>query len=127
MMNIKFLPGILIFSLFFTSASYAFDFTGIYKCAGYDPYLNKPYTGTLVIEQQNAVYKISMVYNTGERYRATGGPYDENLLSVVFQDTKNPEVIGLEQYRLSNDKKQMGGFWVYLGKDKLGKEVCIKQ
>ena len=65
-----------------------------------------------------------MKYDTGENYRATGGQYNEELLSVVFQDMKDLKKVGLEQYRWSKGKKEMGGFWVYLGEDKLGTEIC---
>lgn len=106
---------------------FAFDYVGVYKCTGHDPYLNKDYAGTLTIEQQKTVYKISMKYDTGEIYRATGGPYGNELLSVVFQDTKDCKKVGLEQYYWDKERKKMGGFWVYLGEDKLGTEVCEKQ
>tara|TARA_R110000868_G_scaffold48766_2_gene157902 strand:- start:589 stop:972 length:384 start_codon:yes stop_codon:yes gene_type:complete len=101
-------------------------FVGTYHCTGHDPYLDRDYKGTLTVAQQNTVYKITMEYDTGEKYRATGGQYNEELLSVVFQDEADPHVVGLEQYHLLDDKTSMGGYWVYLGKDKLGKETCTK-
>ena len=101
-------------------------FAGTYKCHGFDPYLNKYYSGTAIIKQQNTVYSIQMSYDTGEISRATGGQYNEKLLSVAFQDTKDLKKVGLEQYTLQDDKKTIEGYWVYLGKDKLGKETCEK-
>lgn len=102
------------------------NFVGEYNCHGHDPYLDKDYSGTVKIEQQNAVYKITMKYDTGEEYQATGGPYGDTLLSVVFQDKNNLKQVGLEQYHWEEALKKMGGFWVYLGEDKLGTEVCEK-
>lgn len=117
-----------IIGLLVTTNAFAnVDFIGVYRCKGHDPYLNKDYSGTVTIAQQNTVYKITMQYDTGEKYRATGGPYGDDLLSVVFQDTKNLKRVGLEQYRLEKGAKKMGGFWVYLGEDKLGTEICDKQ
>jgi hypothetical protein len=68
-----------------------------------------------------------MSYDTGEKALGTGGLYDKHLLSVVFQDTSDPHHVGLEQYHFTEDYKTMSGYWVYLGKDKLGKEICDKQ
>lgn len=99
-------------------------FAGDYKCVGYDPYIKKQYTGTVSIREQNTVYKILMQYNTGEKLVATGGQYNEQLLSVVFQDPSNLRKVGLEQYTFDTDRKKIQGYWVYLGKDKLGSEVC---
>lgn len=121
----KYLAWLL--ALLITSPLYAQTFAGTYRCTGYDPYLNRDYKGTLEVKPQNTVYRIKMTYDTGEVYNATGGQYNDELMSVVFQDSKNLRRVGLEQYHLSADKKQMGGFWVYLGKDKLGKEICIKE
>lgn len=104
----------------------ATSFLGSYHCNGFDPYLNRKYSGTVKVEQQSAVYRITMTYDTGETYYATGGQYNDELLSVVFQDHSDLKVVGLEQYRWAPDNKSIGGFWVYLGKDKLGSEVCIK-
>ena len=103
------------------------NFAGVYKCTGRDPYLNKNYSGIVTISPQNTVYQLDMRYDTGEVARGTGGLYNSELLSVVFQDTTDLNKVGLEQYRWSKDRKKMGGYWVYLGKDKLGTEVCEKQ
>jgi hypothetical protein len=119
---------LLLATLLLSSTSFAASFLGTYRCSGYDPYLNRDYTGTVTIEQQNTVYKMTMHYDTGESYNGTGGQYSEDLLSVVFQDKKDLTTVGLEQYHyLSDDKKQIGGFWVYLGKDKIGREICDRQ
>jgi len=117
----------LLLASFVTLTAHASAFLGTYKCTGHDPYLNEDYKGTLVVKQQNTVYSITMTYNTGEKYKGTGGQYNEELMSVVFQDPKNPKIVGLEQYHMAPDHKTMGGFWVYLGKDKLGRESCIRQ
>ena len=102
-------------------------FLGTYKCTGTDPYLNKKYSGTVVVHQQHTVYRLEMNYDTGEHYLGTGGQYDPTLMSVVFQDTQNPKRIGLEQYTfIDKEKTRMQGYWVYLGDDKLGVEVCKK-
>jgi hypothetical protein len=118
---------LLLALLLSVNSAYAASFIGTYHCTGHDPYLNRDYTGTVVIAQQNTVYKISMTYDTGEKYIATGGQYNEELLSVVFQDVNDLHKVGLEQYRLTPNRKQMGGYWVYLGEDKLGREVCLKE
>jgi hypothetical protein len=47
-------------------------------------------------------------------------------MSVVFQDKKDLKHVGLEQYTFSADRKNIQGYWVYLGEDKLGSEVCEK-
>jgi len=99
-------------------------FLGSYKCSGYDPYLKQSYTGSVLVTQQKTVYRLNMKYDTGETYDATGGQYDPTLMSVVFQDRENLKRVGLEQYKLADDKLSMQGYWVYLGEDKLGKEVC---
>lgn len=110
------------------AASYVVpSFVGVYRCHGTDPYLNKDYTGTVKVTQQNTVYRLEMDYDTGEKSIGTGGLYDKYLMSVVFQDTTDPKHIGLEQYHFTPDYKTMSGYWVYLGKDKLGKEICEKQ
>lgn len=103
------------------------DFLGTYQCKGTDPYLKKDYKGTVIVKQQNTVYSIVMNYDTGENYMATGGQYNPTLMSVVFQDKKNLKRVGLEQYALSDDKKTMRGYWVYLGQDKLGREICERE
>jgi hypothetical protein len=104
------------------------SFTGTYHCKGHDPYLNTDYSGTVVITPQNTVYSLLMTYDTGitEVDRGTGGMYDKTLLSVVFQNEKDLKKVGLEQYHLSDDLTQISGFWVYLGEDKLGTEVCTR-
>jgi hypothetical protein len=112
---------ILLPSLAFAAESV---FEGTYNCKGFDPYLNRNYTGTVIVKQQHAVYSLDMHYDTGENYRGTGGQYDPTLMSVVFQDKKDLKRVGLEQYALSNDKNTMQGYWVYLGEDKLGTEIC---
>lgn len=102
-------------------------FSGVYDCKGSDPYLNKDYTGVVTVVQQNAVYRLDMQYSTGEKYVGTGGQYDPKLMFVAFQDIKNPHRVGLEQYTLTDDKKTIQGFWVYLKEDKLGSEVCTRR
>jgi hypothetical protein len=102
-------------------------FAGVYDCTGTDPYLNTDYTGTVTVKQQNSVYLLDMSYNTGEKYVGTGGQYNPTLMFVAFQDTKNLNRVGLEQYTLSDDKSTIQGFWVYLKEDKLGKEVCKRR
>jgi hypothetical protein len=112
--------------LFYTSICSAFiDFAGTYKCKGTDPYLNKEYSGTVKISHQNTVYRLEMHYDD-EYSVGTGGLFDQDTLAVVFQNTKKPKLIGLERYAYSEDHKTIYGYWVYLGKDKLGKEVCEK-
>ncbi len=117
---------LLAISLFLLSSfTYAAaEFLGTYRCHGYDPYINANYSGTVIVKQQGPVYRLEMDYDTGERSLGTGGQYDPVLMSVVFQDKKNIKNTGLEQYHLSDDKKTMSGYWVYLGDDKLGKESC---
>lgn len=120
----------LLFLLLFTLSTHSYaasDFIGTYKCHGFDPYRNKEYSGTVIVRQQNTVYSLDMNYDTGDHDLGTGGQYDPSLMSVVFQDPKNLKSVGLEQYTFSADSKTMSGYWVYLGKDKLGTEVCIKQ
>lgn len=118
---------ILLFCLLFFSTSYAdYEFEGTYRCAGYDPYLNKDYSGTVHIVRYNTVFNLLMEYDTGEVARGTAGLWDSLTLAVVFQDLKNLENIGLERYSFSKDHKRIQGYWVYLGRDKLGKEVCQK-
>jgi len=115
-------------SLIFTSLSFAnHDFEGTYRCAGFDPYLNEDYAGTIHIVQYKAVYHLLMEYDTGEVARGTAGLWDTDTLAVVFQDLKNLANIGLERYSFSNDGTKIQGYWVYLGRDQLGKEVCVKQ
>lgn len=123
-MKRKFLSSLLL--LLSAPVYAASSFIGSYHCKGFDPYLNKNYSGTVKVEQQNTVYRITMTYDTGQIYHATGGQYNDELLSVVFQDDADLKTVGLEQYHWSPDKKAIGGFWVYLGKDKLGSEVCEK-
>lgn len=67
-----------------------------------------------------------MMYDTGEISQGTAGLWDETSLAVVFQDRKDPKKIGLERYTYSKDHEKIQGYWVYLGGDKLGKEVCEK-
>lgn len=67
-----------------------------------------------------------MSYDTGDEAVGTGGLYDLNTIAVVFQDTRDHKKIGLERYSLSKDRQHIEGFWVYLGKDKLGRESCEK-
>ena len=117
---------LLIASLVYFVNAYAVnaEFVGTYRCEGFDPYLNKKYSGAVVVLQQNTVYRVEMTYDTGEAYHATGGQYDPTLMSVVFQNDENLKQVGLEQYKLSDDKQTMSGYWVYLGGEKLGREVC---
>ncbi|GEM_PF-6123786 len=118
----------IISLLFFASTCFADpDFEGTYRCAGFDPYINKDYSGTVHIVRYNTVYNLLMEYDTGEVARGTAGLWDSATLAVVFQDLKNLQNIGLERYSFSKDRKRIQGYWVYLGKDKLGKEVCEKQ
>ena len=104
------------------------DFAGTYKCKGFDPYLNRPYSGKITITPQNTVYRLVMDYDSDtDNYNGTAGLYDEHSLAVVFQSEKNLKKVGLERYAYSDDKKHIQGYWVYLGKDKLGSEVCEKE
>lgn len=103
------------------------NFAGSYKCKGFDPYLNRAYTGKVTISPQNTVYHLVMKYDSNDVYHGTGGLYDEQTISVVFQDPKNLKKVGLERYSYADDKKSIQGYWVYLGKDKLGSEVCIRE
>jgi len=119
-------PLLLATILLFSTSTFAAtaSFTGTYRCTGTDPYLKKNYAGTVTIKPQNTVYRLEMKYDTGETLRGTGGQYDEHLLFIAFQDPKNLKKVGLEQYRWSADKQKIGGYWVYLGQDKMGTEVC---
>jgi hypothetical protein len=108
------------------SATLPSTMVGVYHCKGYDPYLDKDYSGTITVSHQNAVYRLDMDYDTGEKALGTGGMFGRNDMSVVFQDINNPKVIGLERYQASTDNKTMSGYWVYLGQDKLGKEICTR-
>ncbi|OGT69666.1 MAG: hypothetical protein A3J38_04920 [Gammaproteobacteria bacterium RIFCSPHIGHO2_12_FULL_45_9] len=110
-----------------THAYCASDFAGTYRCKGFDPYINKEYSGTVQIIPQNSVYRLEMEYDTGDKAIGTAGLYDDNTVAVVFQDIKNLKKVGLERYSYSDDHRKIQGYWVYLGKDKLGKEVCEKE
>jgi hypothetical protein len=115
--------AILLFSV--TSTVYAeTGFEGTYHCKGTDPYMNKTYEGTVKVSHKNAVYQLEMTYDNGEKAVGTGGQYEPTLRSVVFQDQENLKHIGLEQYTFTPDRKKIQGYWVYLGEDKLGREVC---
>jgi hypothetical protein len=104
------------------------DYTGTYKCKGMDPYTKDTYTGTITIEPQNTVYKLYMSYDTGENSVGTGGLFDEDELAVVFQNVDDSKKVGLERYaRDPKNPNKLQGYWVYLGQDKLGKEICEKQ
>jgi len=111
-----------------TSFSYALvDFEGTYACAGVDPYENKDYKGIIKIIRQPPVYQLEMDYDDGDHLVGTAGLFDNDALAVVFQNTKKKELIGLERYSFSDKKhKKIQGYWVYLGQEKLGKEVCEK-
>lgn len=98
----------------------------IYECKGYDPYLKRNYTGVIVIKPQNTVYSLKMAYNTGEEVKGTGGLYDNNTIAVVFQDKRDARKVGLERYSVADDSEHIQGYWVYLGQDQLGSEVCNK-
>ena len=116
----------LILASCVTTCYAAYDFTGSYQCKGFDPYLNRNYTGLVIIKQQKTVYKLKMVYDTGEEADGTGGLYDDNTIAVVFQDDKDLKKVGLERYSLADDGKTIQGYWVYLREDKLGSEICTK-
>jgi hypothetical protein len=115
---------LLLFS-YISICSAFIDFAGTYKCKGTDPYLNKEYSGTIKIIHQNTVYRLEMHYDDEDSV-GTGGLFNQDTLAVVFQNTKKLKLIGLERYAYSDDHKIIYGYWVYLGKDKLGKEVCEK-
>jgi hypothetical protein len=117
------LSSLLLFAV--TQCAWA-GFEGHYKCHGNDPYLGKDYTGTITVTPQNAVYQLVMDYDTGEHAFGTGGEYDKTIMFVVFQDQTDKTKIGLEQYQFSDDDNKIAGYWVYLGKDKLGREICDK-
>lgn len=120
--------GVLfLISLFFcANVLAANDFTGKFTCKGHDPYLNKDYTGTIEVTPHNTVYDLKMKYDTGEDAKGTGAQYNTQLLFVVFQDTKDLKKVGLEQYEWKENGSKLAGFWVYLGSDKLGREICEK-
>jgi hypothetical protein len=118
------LLAVVLFSFASTVFAAEAGFEGTYKCKGYDPYANKAYQGTIIVTHKNAVYQLTMDYDSGEKAIGTGGQYDPTLMSVVFQDKENLKHIGLEQYTFTPDRKKIQGYWVYLGEDKLGSEVC---
>jgi hypothetical protein len=110
--------------LLFCGTALAADFAGTYTCHGYDPYMDRNYSGSVVIFPDKTVYKLDMVYDTGDKDIGTGGKYSDDLLSVVFQSRKDLKQVGLEQYHFTDNDTKISGFWVYLGKNKLGREVC---
>ena len=116
----------LLFASCITTCYAQYNFAGVYECEGFDPYLKRHYTGVIVIKPQNTVYKLTMAYNTGEEAKGTGGLYDDDTIAVVFQDSRDARKVGLERYSLSEDQKYIQGYWVYLGQDKLGTEICKK-
>lgn len=124
-MNRKFAALLLSFAIPVSHADS--DFTGTYHCHGYDPYLKTKYKGKVVITPQNTVYNLRMTYDTGEDANGTGGLFDPDTISVVFQDTKDLKKVGLERYSVSKDRRRIAGYWVYLGKDQLGTEECKKE
>jgi len=103
------------------------NFEGTYKCKGFDPYLNTAYSGKIKIVHYNTVYNLIMKYDTGDTAIGTAGLWDNDTIAVVFQDIKNPKIVGLERYSYTKDHKKIQGYWVYLGKDKLGEEMCEKE
>lgn len=108
------------------SISYSAPLEGSYRCEAQDPFLNKSYKGTVTIKKSHQTYSLEMNYDIGEKYKGTG-ILSGNLLSIVFQDTVNPENIGVVQfYKLSDDNKVLEGHWTYLGKDKTGTETCTR-
>jgi hypothetical protein len=116
--------GLFALLLCSSAAWAASDFEGSYNCKGHDPYENKDYSGHVTVTHTHAVYQLEMNYGAGVEMSATGGQYDPTLMSVVFQDKKDLKRVGLEQYKFADDKKKMQGYWVYLGGEKLGTEVC---
>ncbi len=99
---------------------------GTYKCKGSDPYINKDYTGTVTITKNGKVYNFDMHYYTGEASKGTG-LLRNDMLMLVCQDPANvKDSTCIEYYAISKHDKKLVGEWVYLGKNKIGKETCSK-
>jgi len=108
---------------------------GTYKCNGIDPYLNnKAYTGKLVVKAQgNNVYHTIMDYDEGDKKSHDSfiyigvGLFNNNVLSIGFQNKLDMSSVGMQNYTYTATKNQLQGNWVYLEKNKVGHETCVKQ
>ena len=98
----------------------------IFKCQGVDPLLKQEYSGLITISKNGDVYNLQMDYDTGEKSIGTGILKDRTL-SVIFKDANNASNTGVQLYVITDHNKRLEGDWVYLGRNSIGKETCVKK
>lgn len=100
------------------------DLTGLYDVAGFNPYTNLPYTGTVDIQRQDSVYGALWVFTDGST-RAGTGLVEDGVLSFVFENSTTPGTPGVIVYDRSGHR-QLSGEWVLFGNALVGTETLTR-
>lgn len=109
---------LVLTTAFLATSLYAIE--GIYDVQGYDPYIQKKYSGgAFITKDQNGVYQAR--WNTeGKKYVGTG-LMSENEISFIFTSPDDPNATGVQIYKIEGTT--LKGSWVLLGKSLVGSET----
>lgn len=118
-----------LIALFIIFAGSLTAIEGNYDVTGFDPYDNKPYTGTVSIKKdKNDVYQASWnIVEEGKKFTYSGtGLKTDNQVSFTYRNTSpGQDELGLQIYKISD--KALEGPFVYLNKNLIGKEKLVKK
>lgn len=123
----KLLGSTLLLALAGTAFAATPDFSGTYNCQGHDPFVNKPYTGTINIDKNGQAYHVVMTFDKGDDLDGVGIlSQDGQNLAVAAQETKPTKApqVSVSVYSLSADGNQLISSWTTVGKNQAVTETC---
>jgi hypothetical protein len=113
-----------MFSIFFIlSPLFMFaHITGTYQVFGFDFATQQPYTGTVVIQKQNATYTAIWTFDEGGTDVGTGVKHDDSI-AFVFNENGSANY-GVQLYEI--DRHSLKGPWTRFGTDTIGIERIVR-
>jgi hypothetical protein len=119
----KFAAFVFAFVLFaFALELSAIEIPGSYKFQGFDPFINKEYSGKATITKNGKIYNARWEFANGEVYTGTGLELGDQV-AFVFKSTQEGKC-GIQVYRVEGEA--LIGDWTFIGEDKVGREILKK-
>lgn len=110
-----------MFLLLFPLSAYA-SIAGVYEVHGYDPEIDREYSGKAIIEKHGKIYNVTWIFPAGNIDVGTAVKAGDSLSISFYEIATNTYGTQLSQI----DGKQLQGPWVRFNTNKKGYEKLCK-
>src|SRR3989338_6726076 len=110
--------------------AYADQLSGTYNCSGVDPTFPKTgqYTSTITVTPMGKAKNVYQMFEKDDFNHSSNeiGVIEGKNLVFAFQQVGNPSTFGTEVLKISNNGKNLDGYYYYWGKfDQKATESCV--